>query len=447
MRCALLSLIVFMTCIWGSINAWDIPQAKKIQLSVFNLSRGNGSHVQPKEGTRQSSVECGTHSLSSGSTTIIMSPNYPKKYLNNYNCNWVFVPPAGSALSLSCQAFDVKASRLCKRDYLLVKDDAGLYEKLCGSEPFRIDDIEGNLDIIFKTNRWGKATGFTCEIETTSAAVSGSTSSPTASTNPSSEDDCSCGVRNTAIRIVGGVETEKNEYPWQVALVSRNGNRPFCGGSIISDQWILTAAHCVNSATPSGDEVIIGEHDWTEAAETSTTKRLRISRAIRHPNYSSSTLNNDLALLQLAERIVFPSNNKVAPVCLPEPDNLYEDVDAIVTGWGTLSSGGSQPKKLQEVTVPTMTNDQCKATGYAASEISDNMICAGVSEGGKDSCQGDSGGPMVTLAESGKMKQIGVVSWGYGCASARFPGVYTRVGNYVSWIRGNISGSTCSPSA
>ncbi|KAK8399315.1 hypothetical protein O3P69_003434 [Scylla paramamosain] len=181
-------------------------------------------------------------------------------------------------------------------------------------------------------------------------------------------------------------------------------------------------------ATPSGDEVIIGEHDWTEAAETSTTKRLRISRAIRHPNYSSSTLNNDLALLQLAERIVFPSNNKVAPVCLPEPDNLYEDVDAIVTGWGTLSSGGSQPKKLQEVTVPTMTNDQCKATGYAASEISDNMICAGVSEGGKDSCQGDSGGPMVTLAESGKMKQIGVVSWGYGCASARFPGVYTRVG-------------------
>ncbi|KAK8396600.1 hypothetical protein O3P69_004940 [Scylla paramamosain] len=95
---------------------------------------------------------------------------------------------------------------------------------------------------------------------------------------------------------------------------------------------------------------------------------------------------------------------------------------------------------IQEVTVPTMSNSQCKATSYSSSSITDNMICAGLSQGGKDSCQGDSGGPMVTY-RNGAYEQIGIVSWGYGCASANYPGVYTRVSVYVGILKQLMTGT------
>ncbi|XP_063843971.1 trypsin-1-like isoform X1 [Scylla paramamosain] len=256
----------------------------------------------------------------------------------------------------------------------------------------------------------------------------------------SQKANCVCGRRNTVTRIVGGQQTTVHEYPWQVALVSKYSNRPFCGGSIISDVWILSAGHCVNSNTKKNVRVVIGEHKWDSSSETSITSRRALSQVLRHKYYSSSTLNHDISLLRLADPIVFPSNNKIAPVCMPSADHLYESVNAIVTGWGTLYSGGYQPTTLQEVTVPTMSNSQCKATSYSSSSITDNMICAGLSQGGKDSCQGDSGGPMVTY-RNGAYEQIGIVSWGYGCASANYPGVYTRVSVYVGILKQLMTGT------
>ncbi|XP_050721230.1 ovochymase-2-like isoform X1 [Eriocheir sinensis] len=475
MRCFLLSLAASFTFMWGGCYARDLPLHRELPVSSLHLIRGNGSHVQPKDGhmrgngisvqhigdTRQSALECSDYTMSAGGYAVIQSENYPDNYPNSHNCYWTFETTDDSTISFSCDDFDVRSSSDCRRDFMDLTDFATINYRFCGTgyiEP--ITDMEGFVQIRFRTNRRGTARGFSCEIwassdvttgSTTEAGSSESTASsegPTESnsTNEPPSDDCNCGVRNTASRIVGGEETTLHEYPWQVALVSKSGNRPYCGGSIISNQWILTAAHCVDRNTVSDTDIVIGEHDWSTSSDTSATERKSLSQAIRHPSYSSQALDNDIALLQLAEPITFPSNNKIAPVCLATPDNLYEAVQATITGWGTLKSGGSQPYKLNEVTVPTMTNAACKATGYDDDEITANMICAGVSEGGKDSCQGDSGGPMVT--GSGSMQQIGVVSWGYGCADQRYPGVYTRVSNYVSWIEGKIAGSqTCTPAA
>ena len=128
-------------------------------------------------------------------------------------------------------------------------------------------------------------------------------------------------------------------------------------------------------------------------------------------------------------------DNKVAPACLPTGGD-FANVDAIVSGWGTTSSGGSQATVLREVTVQTMTNDQCRRA--YGSTINSSMLCAGVDAGGKDSCQGDSGGPLVTDV-SGRYTLIGVVSWGAGCGDVGYPGVYARVTEVTSWIQSNTA--------
>ncbi|XP_064092983.1 trypsin alpha-3-like [Macrobrachium nipponense] len=226
-----------------------------------------------------------------------------------------------------------------------------------------------------------------------------------------------------------------HEYPWQVALTSTTGTRPFCGGSIISDQWNLTAAHCVSGSQPSSVIVVIGEHIWNTTAETNVTQRRAASQIMVHSGYNRNTQDNDIALIKLTSPITFPADNTIAPVCLPAPGNLYDSVTATVTGWGTTTSGGSQPVNLYEVDVPKMTNSQCQQ--YYGSAITTNMICAGLAAGGKDQTHksnyfpGDSGGPLVTYGNAAQtyMVLIGAVSWGNGCALPNYPGVYTRVGS------------------
>ena len=147
-------------------------------------------------------------------------------------------------------------------------------------------------------------------------------------------------------------------------------------------------------------------------------------------------MDNDFSILTLSSPVTF--SKIVSPVCLPASiSSLYVGSVATVTGWGTLSSGGSQPDKLQEVDVNVISNSQC-AGNYGSNSITSAMVCA--ADTGKDSCQGDSGGPMVTQ-ENGRHAQIGVVSWGIGCASPNYPGVYARVTSVKSWIQSIASGT------
>jgi len=234
-------------------------------------------------------------------------------------------------------------------------------------------------------------------------------------------------------RIVGGDPVvDPAKYPWMASL-NDNSQYPdlyaghFCGGTLIAPSWVVTAMHCVNSVYTDFD-VILGTNSLL--AQPGTYERIPVKRIIPHPNYDLHTNNNDIALLQLAH----PS--KQTPISgLAEPVKIvsFETMSTVI-GWGRTEFNGEIPKQLQEVEVPLIDHDICQE---AESGITENMICAGVWAGGKDSCQGDSGGPLI-LKQDGQNVLAGIVSFGYKCAVRCKPGVYTRVSQYADWIHRTI---------
>uniref|UniRef100_A0A8C8DIF5 Peptidase S1 domain-containing protein n=1 Tax=Oryzias sinensis TaxID=183150 RepID=A0A8C8DIF5_9TELE len=242
-----------------------------------------------------------------------------------------------------------------------------------------------------------------------------------------------CGLANLNTRIVGGQDAPAGFWPWQVSLQTSSH---FCGGSLINNQWVLTAAHCFKSVSASGVNVVLGLQTLQGSNPNSVSRT--VTSLIVHPDYNSVTADNDIALLQLSSPVTF--NNYITPVCLPSTgSSFYSGVNTWVTGWGNIGTGVSlpAPQNLQEVQVPIVGNRQCKCS-YGASSITDNMVCAGLLEGGKDSCQGDSGGPLV-IKQNNRWIQAGVVSFGKDCALPNYPGVYTRVSQYQTWINTQIT--------
>ncbi len=230
-------------------------------------------------------------------------------------------------------------------------------------------------------------------------------------------------------QIVGGSPSSPGEFPWQV-VVYPDGY--LCGGSLIDAEWVLTAGHCVyenGTVMPPADvTVTLGEHNLNQNEGSEQHKS--ISQVILHPNYNHSTSNNDLALLKLSSPATLNSN--VNPISLNTDSNIAVGTLTTVTGWGATSEGGAISNTLLKVDVPIFSQASCNS---AYGGVTEGMICAGYASGGKDSCQGDSGGPLIMAAGNGASKQVGIVSWGDGCARPNAPGVYTRVSKYVDWIK------------
>jgi len=197
----------------------------------------------------------------------------------------------------------------------------------------------------------------------------------------------------------------------------------FCGGSLVREDWVVTAAHCVQGTSPSSVEVVIGLHNVNGTTGQQTRN---VSEIIIHPQYSGNSLNNDYALLRLSSPIT--DFEPIKLVTSDDHDN--EPVMSTTMGWGATSSGGSSSNILLEVDVPI--DDSCG--NYSNSDITNNMVCAGDGNGGEDSCQGDSGGPLIMTNSDGEYELIGIVSWGYGCAEAQYPGVYSRIYPRLNWF-------------
>ncbi len=243
------------------------------------------------------------------------------------------------------------------------------------------------------------------------------------------------GSDNTALRpdriplIVGGSVVNHSRYPWMVALVSASdadtSSGQFCGGSLIADNWVLTAAHCVEEETARSTDVLIGQRDLRD----NNGERIGASRIIIHPDYRSLGYP-DLALVELesssnAQVITLPSRNNPAP---------NDGELATVTGWGQVSETGPATDLLRETTLPIVDHDTCNRA-YNNEIDRDSMVCAGTPSGDKDSCYGDSGGPLF-VKRNDDYVQAGVVSFGEECGLANVPGVYARVSSYYDWISG-----------
>ncbi|XP_054740017.1 trypsin alpha-like [Anastrepha obliqua] len=220
-------------------------------------------------------------------------------------------------------------------------------------------------------------------------------------------------------RIVGGAATTISTFPWQISL-QRSGSHS-CGGSIYSANIIVTAAHCLQSVTASVLKVRAGSTYWNSGGVL-----IQVSAFKNHESYSSSSYNNDIAVIRLASSLSFSSSIKAISLASSAPAH---GAAAAVSGWGTLTYGASSlPSKLQYVDTNIVSLSKCASSSYGyGSQVKGAMICAAAS--GKDACQGDSGGPLV----SGGVL-VGVVSWGYGCAYSNYPGVYSDVAALSSWV-------------
>uniref|UniRef100_A0ABK0M2D0 Coagulation factor IX n=1 Tax=Rattus norvegicus TaxID=10116 RepID=A0ABK0M2D0_RAT len=234
---------------------------------------------------------------------------------------------------------------------------------------------------------------------------------------------------NDFTRVVGGENAKPGQIPWQVIL---NGEiEAFCGGAIINEKWIVTAAHCLKP----GDkiEVVAGEHNIDEKEDTE--QRRNVIRTIPHHQYNA-TINkysHDIALLELDKPLIL--NSYVTPICVANKEytNIFLKFGSgYVSGWGKVFNKGRQASILQYLRVPLVDRATClRSTKFS---IYNNMFCAGYREGGKDSCEGDSGGPHVTEVE-GTSFLTGIISWGEECAMKGKYGIYTKVSRYVNWIK------------
>ncbi|RWS20025.1 Serine proteinase stubble-like protein [Leptotrombidium deliense] len=256
-----------------------------------------------------------------------------------------------------------------------------------------------------------------------------------------SEAKKECGMSSkTGGRIVGGREAYVGEYPWQVALLRKGlrGDEYFCGGSILNQRWIITAAHCVADEQAADIKVAVGTHDVTKISAKDT---FLVDKIIKHKNFteeSSGVLRNDIALLRLKSSINILSSDAINTVCLPKQDQGFVK-NMEVSGWGRTDEQSLESKVLRTVQVAVQANKECyrsmKGRFYAR-----EMFCAGVRVGGKDSCQGDSGGPIVKRIKrnGGKAYLAGIVSFGIGCGRSGQYGIYTRIPTYITWIRKQI---------
>jgi len=232
------------------------------------------------------------------------------------------------------------------------------------------------------------------------------------------------------VKILGGNVAAPGQFPWMATLVSADGDRPFCGGTVIAPKVILTAAHCTEGSAPEEIDVIVGR---IRLSRTRTGERFDATSIVNHPEWDTVGILNDIALIQLDRPV------QVAAIGLPRPQDLGRERPPsrlTVSGWGVTSEGGRLSDDLRYVSLFVRPTTPCAAryrpyTGRT-------QLCAGAPRAGEDSCQGDSGGPLFS-GEGASARVHGIVSWGHGCGRKNVPGVYTRVSAFTQWIVENMS--------
>ncbi|XP_059611890.1 proclotting enzyme [Phlebotomus argentipes] len=255
-------------------------------------------------------------------------------------------------------------------------------------------------------------------------------------------DPADCGQQEfTTGRIVGGVESPNGQWPWMAAIFLHGPKRTefWCGGSLIGTKYVLTAAHCTRDSrqrpfAPRQFTVRLGDIDLSTDDEPSAPVTFKVKEVRAHPRFSRVGFYNDIAIIVLEKPV--RKSKYVIPVCLPNrnlpaPDRLAGRRGTVV-GWGTTYYGGKESTTQRQANLPLWRNEDCNRAYFQP--ITENFLCAGYSEGGVDACQGDSGGPLMMRVDA-RWTQLGIVSFGNKCGEPGYPGVYTRISEYMDWIR------------
>ncbi|KAB0805516.1 hypothetical protein PPYR_02486 [Photinus pyralis] len=256
------------------------------------------------------------------------------------------------------------------------------------------------------------------------------------------EDDDECGLssdRMLSKRIIGGDEAKFAQFPWQAHLKISTYQ---CGGALVSQRFVATAAHCVARASPKDIIVYLGELDTQNTGrvfEEAPSERHEVKKKILHPFFkfrSTQPDRYDLALLELKRNAGY--NFHIMPICLPEPDVDLRGKTAIVAGWGKTkpSTDPTGTNILQSAQVPILDIKECMSWHKIKEitvELYDDMLCAGHKDGRRDACLGDSGGPLIVLTY-GRWTLVGIISAGFGCGEPHQPGIYHSVPVTANWI-------------
>ncbi|XP_063975608.1 venom serine protease-like isoform X2 [Diachasmimorpha longicaudata] len=352
-----------------------------------------------------------------GRSYPIFSPGYPnnENYRPGTFCRWN--ARSSRPIQIKCQPFIIPyQSPGCTLDVLLIQTNPRGAQRYCGEGQLNLVSEGNQVTIALQSSRYSPGGRFLCVLQTV----------------PDQIDTCRCGWKNPT-RIVGGTTTGVNEYPMMAGVIHITLRILYCGGTIINDRQVVTAAHCITDGMSIRNvAILVGDHDLEKATETNATVLHTLIGIVLHPRYNADNQNNDIAILTTATRITF--SLQVGPACLPFQHRFdsFSGNYVEILGWGSVEFGEGQSKTLQKAEVRVLTPLDCRKSHP---NINGNQTCT--LGAGKDSCQYDSGGPVLWRNPSTKrIVLIALVSFGSACASGT-PAVNTRVGGFIEFFAAN----------